>query len=829
MAGSVVQEARVTNNGDALTNFQVSLPNPVLDETGLLACWHFDESSGQEALDSSEYKLHLTFTGTTTASGIQTNARVFSGAAGQYAEITSAEAQQLDMVYACTMAAWVYPIGRATGDRDGLYRKRTYLTLDPTGRVAVYYYGLASEGYHVSTGTVPLNAWSHIASTYDSHTGQVLIYINGVLDKTVNTSGIISTVATNMTVGGDSGRPYNGRLDELRIYNRALTATEIAFLANPSSPYRFDYKDVKFFSDVGCTSELGWWREHDGLWWVKIPTVLASPNVTKFYCSYGDLSASDSSNGTNTFDLFDDFDGPTLSSSWNSSTANGGTVTFANGAVRIAVVNGAASISRAVSDVPNNTYLETHITPRNNGANWRFRPTAQGLAIDTGLFSGTGAQVYWNGFITSNGVAQTWPYRWGGVLQQQFISSNKTVRFGPFYINDAALSISYPTGHTMSVGDGASFGGDVQIAWWRVRKRSTNVVKATYAGKVGQWRRQVTITNSGSTLTNQQVLIEDPTVLSAQAFYSDLFLVSGLSFWQERPGRFWVKVPTLTNGSNILYAVNGSENDVVGIGSGDNTFEAFDDFSGKSIDTNKWTLTDPGSNLRVDDKLSIKGGTVAWTSCINNNTALVRTSQGYSFYTDWVGFRESYQMFGVTGNAGGTSYTDLVYGNYPRGDNATTVYENGSATFDTTPGVNNRFRQTARIDILSGSGAIFKRSTNQGRNFNTIYTSALSSTSPLKMSMPWYNRSYEVYSMFVTKYTTNTLTATFGAESDISDAHLGMSLNIDHLDKSTSISMRFAVPVGAGVKPGVLTWPRSSEQEALGIATIPFTKRGDRN
>lgn len=73
MAGSIVQEVRVTNDGTALSNFQVSLSNPVMDETGLLACWHFDESSGQDALDTSEYKLHLTFTGTTTASGIQTN------------------------------------------------------------------------------------------------------------------------------------------------------------------------------------------------------------------------------------------------------------------------------------------------------------------------------------------------------------------------------------------------------------------------------------------------------------------------------------------------------------------------------------------------------------------------------------------------------------------------------------------------------------------------------------------------------------------------------------------------------------------------------------
>jgi hypothetical protein len=60
-------------------------------------------------------------------------------------------------------------------------------------------------------------------------------------------------------------------------------------------------------------------------------------------------------------------------------------------------------------------------------------------------------------------------------------------------------------------------------------------------------------------------------------------------------------------------------------------------------------------------------------------------------------------------------------------------------------------------------------------------------------------------------------------------AKLFHDFNIDYLSKGLIVPHQFAVPVGAGVKPGVLTWPRSLEQEAVGIATIPFTKRGDRD
>ncbi|MDD1474961.1 LamG domain-containing protein, partial [Dolichospermum sp. ST_sed4] len=67
--------------------------------------------------------------------------------------------------------------------------------------------------------------WTHIAGTYD---GKVLsLYINGELDVTANLSGKIATPANPLGLGKYSGEPYTGGLDEIFLFNRALSQNEI--------------------------------------------------------------------------------------------------------------------------------------------------------------------------------------------------------------------------------------------------------------------------------------------------------------------------------------------------------------------------------------------------------------------------------------------------------------------------------------------------------------------------------------------------------------------------------------------------------------------------
>jgi hypothetical protein len=66
-----------------------------------------------------------------------------------------------------------------------------------------------------------------VAGTYDGTT--VRLYLNGVQAASVAISGAIATSTGVLRMGGNSlwGEFFQGRLDEIRIYNRALNATEI--------------------------------------------------------------------------------------------------------------------------------------------------------------------------------------------------------------------------------------------------------------------------------------------------------------------------------------------------------------------------------------------------------------------------------------------------------------------------------------------------------------------------------------------------------------------------------------------------------------------------
>lgn len=77
---------------------------------------------------------------------------------------------------------------------------------------------------------LPANTWLHLVATYD---GSVMkIYLNGVLDNSVNVSKTIVTNAGNAYIGTYGTTPtgtynFSGIIDEVRVYNRALSANEV--------------------------------------------------------------------------------------------------------------------------------------------------------------------------------------------------------------------------------------------------------------------------------------------------------------------------------------------------------------------------------------------------------------------------------------------------------------------------------------------------------------------------------------------------------------------------------------------------------------------------
>lgn len=79
------------------------------------------------------------------------------------------------------------------------------------------------------TGNVAVGSWTHVAVTYDGT--DIKMYINGILDATLTTA---TTISDNgfCVLGGDPGcgwtrQPFNGKLDEIRVWDHALLVSQI--------------------------------------------------------------------------------------------------------------------------------------------------------------------------------------------------------------------------------------------------------------------------------------------------------------------------------------------------------------------------------------------------------------------------------------------------------------------------------------------------------------------------------------------------------------------------------------------------------------------------
>ena len=107
------------------------------------------------------------------------------------------------------------------------------------------------------SGVVPSqNVWYNIVGTYDG--SNVKIYIDGVLKGTLSASGNINSNTEPLMLGdagyGGYSQFLNGNLDEVSIYSRGLTQSEVTSIYNGGAP-----NDVSTISDIEA-----WWRMGDG-------------------------------------------------------------------------------------------------------------------------------------------------------------------------------------------------------------------------------------------------------------------------------------------------------------------------------------------------------------------------------------------------------------------------------------------------------------------------------------------------------------------------------------------------------------------------------------
>jgi len=205
--------------------------------TGLVAAYGFDEGTGTAIRDASGQNNNGTSSGTTWTTGKFGNALVFNGTS---AKVTVPNAPSLQLTTGMTLEAWIFPTRAPTGWRaivdknvDGYY---IMASTDNGNRPGVG--GTWTDGNKNLFGpsVVPVNTWTHLAATFDGSATR--LFVNGVQVASQAQTAPLKTTTATLQIGADSypSEFFAGLIDEVRIYNRALSAAEIqSDMATPVS------------------------------------------------------------------------------------------------------------------------------------------------------------------------------------------------------------------------------------------------------------------------------------------------------------------------------------------------------------------------------------------------------------------------------------------------------------------------------------------------------------------------------------------------------------------------------------------------------------------
>jgi concanavalin A-like lectin/glucanase superfamily protein/galactose oxidase-like protein/Big-like domain-containing protein/Kelch motif protein len=207
----------------------VTVANTSSAPAGLVAAYGFNEGAGVQTKDGSgQGNTGILSNATWSASGKFGAALSFNGTS---AWVTVADSASLNLTTGMTLEAWVRPTS-GSGWRAAILKETPgglawSLYTANNGSRPVGYAHVDSDVPVTGTAAVPLNAWTHLAVTYD---GTALrLYVNGTLVSTTALAGAMATSADALRIGGNSvwGEYFKGLIDEVRIYNRALSASEI--------------------------------------------------------------------------------------------------------------------------------------------------------------------------------------------------------------------------------------------------------------------------------------------------------------------------------------------------------------------------------------------------------------------------------------------------------------------------------------------------------------------------------------------------------------------------------------------------------------------------
>lgn len=237
----VIDDVRIYNRALSATEIGLLKNGPVSN-------WRLDESSGSTAIDSGTAGITGTLVNSpTVTTGWFSNALNFNGSTSYINMNNASMTGPLKPALPVTISGWIQMSGTTAGtifaSDEWDTAKYAGCSLQVIGTHLVCNYGDAGgagpANRQSKTGTTVLTVgqWYHVAAVIQGPTTMTL-YVNGVDDGgsySGSASTVVYTTATTKIGTGGNANYFNGIIDDVRVYSRALSAAEISALAGAAS------------------------------------------------------------------------------------------------------------------------------------------------------------------------------------------------------------------------------------------------------------------------------------------------------------------------------------------------------------------------------------------------------------------------------------------------------------------------------------------------------------------------------------------------------------------------------------------------------------------
>jgi hypothetical protein len=243
-----IDEVRIYNRALDLAEVGADMEAPIqTPNQGPIAAWSFDEGTGSTAEDLTGDEHEGTIEGAEWARGKYGDALKFDGE-GDVVKVPNSP--EFDLTEAFTLEAWVRPesesnewapiLAKEMGGGEAAHELAWWLyeggssSNVPAGGTEPTP-GKRSEA--AAEDPLPIDVWSHVALTYDG--AQIRLYVDGELvDSSPVPAGAPPVTEGELQIGAatELGDHFTGRIDEVRIYDRALTEGEIVGTMNLTFP-----------------------------------------------------------------------------------------------------------------------------------------------------------------------------------------------------------------------------------------------------------------------------------------------------------------------------------------------------------------------------------------------------------------------------------------------------------------------------------------------------------------------------------------------------------------------------------------------------------------